>query len=365
MKIGILTFHCAINYGALLQTYGLQEYLKHLGHDVFVINYRPKYLLKPYKVFNWEWWPSLSVCQNVYFLIRAILALPIRLKRKRRFTLFAQSNLNLCSPDFSNLYSAFDAYIFGSDQIWNPQITEGFDKIYFGCFPAAEGKKRIAYAASAGSVCHLISEEKEFLSFMSSYTAISVREKFIADFVNARIRGMQAEVVLDPVLLAGRGVFERVALQERSNKKYLLVFRFCCNDTSIIRKVAEAIAEKQNLEIVELLPDSEVLKNREIITTASLGDFIALFRDASHIVTTSYHGTVFSILFEKDFHVINSSHSERMVNLLSSIGLQRRLIDNETGIISEKIKYGQVNKQLEKMRWASQSFLNRALAKNE
>lgn len=366
MKIGILTFHSADNYGAVLQAYGLQEYLINHGHNVYIIDYRPKYLLKPYKIFNFRWDLTLSIFQNIYFVIRAIWVLPIRWKRKRNFTLFAKKYLNLYpTKNLTNRNANFDAFIFGSDQIWNPQITEGLDKIYFGQFQAAEGKKLIAYAASAGNVSDLISPKKRFASYLLSYTAISVREKSLADFVNSQKWTQQVKVVLDPVLLTGRETFEKIASQKKKEKNYLLLFQFGYNDTITVRKMAEAIAKKQRLEIVELVPDSESLRDKRIITTASLEYFIALFRDASHIVTTSYHGTAFSLLFEKDFHVINTSNSERMVNLLSALGLQDRLINNETDIISGKIDYEQVNNLLKKIRLASESFLDYALHKKE
>ena len=103
MKIAILTFHCALNYGAIMQTYGLQEYLKKIGHEVYVIDYRPEYLLKPYRIFNWRWSLTLSVKRNIFLFIRTILVSLIRLKRKKSFSQFTKKYINLCSLDFSNL----------------------------------------------------------------------------------------------------------------------------------------------------------------------------------------------------------------------------------------------------------------------
>ena len=231
-----------------------------------------------------------------------------------------------------------------------------------GAFAGSEGKKRVAYAASAGSVNHLVPLEKELAISISSYTAVSVREKSLADFVNRQMQGIQAKLVLDPVLLAGQETFEKVASQEKAKRDYVLVFQLDYDDTFTVRKIAEAIAQKQRLEIVELVSASESLRNRRLITTASPERVISLFRDANHVVTTSYHGTVFSILFEKNFHVVHSSGSERMVNLLSALGLEERLIDSEMDITSEQIDYKQVNRRLEKMRLDSVVFLHHALA---
>lgn len=356
MRIAILTFHCALNYGALMQTYGLQEYLKRAGHEVFVVDYRPKYLLRPYKIFNWRWEPALSVVQNVLFLIRAILVFPIRMKRKKGFSQFTKKYIHLCSMNFVESTSDFDAFVFGSDQIWNPRITKGFDRIYFGQFPAAKGKQLVAYAASAGNVEHVKSNEKEFLSLLSSYTAISVREKSLADFINKQMDKTQVAVVVDPVLLAGRSVFEAIASKEKTGRSYLLVFQLSYDVTFTTRRIAESIAKSKGLEIVELVSSTESLKNRQLVETASPEHFISFFRNASYVVTTSYHGTVFSVLFEKDFTVVDSLDSERMANLLSALDLKERLAKNEKDVISDKIDYKQVNERLEKMRSISQTF---------
>ena len=97
MRIGILTFHCAINYGAVLQTYALQEYLKGLGHDVYVLDYRPSYLLNPYKTFIWKWLADKSLVENVKSLLRCLLITPIKIKRKLYFRKFTRKYLNLYS----------------------------------------------------------------------------------------------------------------------------------------------------------------------------------------------------------------------------------------------------------------------------
>lgn len=365
MKIGILTFHCALNYGALMQTYGLQEYLKRIGHEVFVINYRPKYLLKPYRVFNWRWSSAFSVKQNLLFFVRSMLVFPIRLKRKKGFSCFINKHIHLCPADCINQDAGFDAFVFGSDQIWNPIITEGFDGVYFGRFPASKGKRLVAYAASAGSVEYVKSNEKEFISLLSSYTEISVREKSLADFIYKQSGGRQAEVVVDPVLLVGRTFFESIAAKEKAGKGYLLLFQLSYNDmSSITRKIAEFIAKVRGLEIIELCSATESLKNKQQIDTASPECFISLFRDAGYVVTTSYHGTVFSILFEKEFTVVDSSVSERMVNLLLSLDLKERLAKNEKDVILEKINYRQVNDRLEKMRLISHDFFKQAFTYN-
>ena len=176
------------------------------------------------------------------------------------------------------------------------------------------------------------------------------------------MKGEQAEVVVDPVLLAGRAVFEAIASKEKAGKGYLLVFQLSYDVTFTTRRIAESIAKARGLEIIELVSSTESLRNRQLVETASPERFVSLFRDASYVVTTSYHGTVFSILFGKDFTVVDSFASERMANLLSALDLNERLVKNEKDVIFDKIDYRTVNKCLEEMRSVSETFLDRQLS---
>lgn len=207
MKIGILTFHYALNFGAVLQAYGLQETLKSMGHDVYVIDYRPDYLINRYKLFNYKWHTNFSVCKNLLFIIRNLIVMPQRLIRKQRFESFQKRFINLYPPKFET--NDFDAYVIGSDQVWNPYIT-GFDKVYLGLGVAAKSKKIVSYAVSVGSVRHLEHVPIEFFSQLGSFTAISVREQSLADYINKRLHQTPIAVTIDPVLLAGRTTFEAI-----------------------------------------------------------------------------------------------------------------------------------------------------------
>lgn len=361
MKIGILTFHCATNYGAILQTYGLQEYLRSLRHEVYVLDYRPDYLLTPYKVFAWQWSSSYSVLRNLFFLLRAILAYPIRLKRQKGFDNFIRRHIYLCSSDCLHVDSDFDAFIFGSDQIWNPCITGVLDKIYFGKFSAAEGKRLMAYAASAGSVGNLTFCKKDFFSLLSSYTAVSVREKSLADFIRKEIPKKNITPVIDPVLLTGKKTFEALTCKQKMSKKYLLVFQLYYNVSLTCWQVAEKVAKEKGLQIIKLVSNFESLLRSDIISAASPKYFITLFKNADYILTTSYHGMIFSLLFEKDFNVFYSSTCGRMVDLLSELNLSDRLVKDEWNIVLERIDYTKVNKRLEEIRLRSQAFIEDSL----
>lgn len=359
MKIGILTFHCADNYGAVLQTYGLQEYLKKIGHTVYVIDYRPDYLLRPYRIFNWEWISSLSVIRNLLLFLRAIFIVPTRLKRKKIFERFLRNHIDVCSVDLANLNSSFDAFFLGSDQIWNPQITSGLDKIYFGQFPAARGKKLIAYAASAGSCKYLLPYANVLQSLILNFHAISVRERSLADYLQ-KITNNTIHVTIDPVLLAGRSIYSKLAHKKISRKPYLLSFQLVYNELQSL--IAKEIAKEKGLNVIEL-SSLESLKQRKLLVAESPESFLSLFLEASYVVTSSFHGTVFAILFEKDFNTVSldAMQSERMSDLLRSLNLYDRLVIDGNQPTTASIDFNVVNKRLDELRASSQMFIKEVL----
>lgn len=346
MKIGILTFHCAANYGAVLQTYCLQEVLKKMGHDVYVIDYRPKYLIEPYKIFSYYSDLYSSYLAKIKGFIRSFLVAPIRWKRNRSFSKFVNHYLNLYQLDLNNESNDFDAFVFGSDQIWNPKLTDGFDKVYLGDFPAAKGKKLIAFAASAGSVLNLSSGNIDyFLSRLKCFDKIFVRERSLADYINQNISHV-AEVVLDPVMLGGMPVLN--TLLPTANKRisadrpYLLLFQLYRNDE--VAEYAVNFANKKGFDIVELAAMEESLFNRKMKQTLCVEELLWYIEQSSYIITTSFHITVLAILLKKQFNTVSMARDfdERALLLLKGLSLNDRMITLDSIDNGENIDYSKV-----------------------
>lgn len=353
MKIGIFTFHCAANYGAVLQTYCLQEVLKSMGHEVYVIDYRPKYLINSYKTFFYNSSSYNSYVAKCKGLVRACLVAPIRWKRNRTFSKFINSHLNLYKLDLNDESNDFDTFVFGSDQIWNPKITCGFDRVYLGDFPAAKGKKLIAYAASVGSVSNLCGENVDyFLSRVTCFDKVLVREKSLADYINQG-SSLMAEVVLDPVLLAGRSVLEQLLSKKRkiSYFSFLLLFQIGRNDE--IAKYAMNVAGIKKLKMIEVVTMRESLSSKLIKQTLSVENLLEYFRDASYIMTSSFHGTVFSILFCKQFNTVSvdASTDERALSLLKDFQISDQMVFVHEPYFTREVDYcfvGEKYKRLKK-----------------
>ena len=367
MKIGIFTFHCAANYGAVLQTYCLQEVLKSMGHEVYIIDYRPKYLIEPYRTFSYDPTSFDSFFAKCKGLLRACLVTPIRWKRNRAFSRFIDSHLNLYQLNLNDESNDFDAFVFGSDQIWNPKITGGFDKVYFGDFPAAKGKKLIAYAASAGSISNFADENIDyFLSRLQYFDKVTVREKSLAEYISHK-SSITSEVVFDPVLLAGSTVLYKLLDNkiERQGQKqpYLFLFQLTRNDD--IASYATAVAKSKELKLIEMATMRESLFNSNMKQTLSIGQLISYFINATYIMTSSFHGTVLSILFNKPFNTvsINDSIDERALSLLKDLNFTDKMLDiySQT-VYSTQIDYTEANDLYGRKKIASYNILNNALS---
>lgn len=361
MKIGILTFHCAINYGAVLQAYGLQELLKSMGHEVYVIDYRPDYLQRPYRLFFPEAVKGHGILGNIRFFVRELLAFPIRYKRRCAFNRFIKKYLHLANLDFQSEDNDYDCFVFGSDQIWNPQITGG-DPIFFGDAPCFKGKKLVTYAASAGSVTALKEIDIEKLKgWLSKFLALSVREKSLSHYLSEDLQ-LENQWVIDPVLLAGKEVYQEIATSHKPKKNYLLFFSLWKNDEALHIAREKAISEE--LELIEMYGMTEVVKNKKVMQCLSPDEFVGLFQEATYVVSTSFHGTVFSILFHKPFLCFGFNFGKsRFHSLLDMLGMQDRLVDisNIEEYVEKEIDWEHVDSVLAQKRKEAFQFLNQAL----
>ena len=359
MRIGILTFHCAANYGAVLQAYGLQEALKSLGHNVCILDYKPEYLTRPYR--SWLYREKATLPEKVKEFCRALLVFHTRYKRNRLFARFIKDNL-LIRP-YDNI-ADMEAVITGSDQVWNPVITAGtFDPVFL-LKDARKDQIKMSYAASAGSTSGLGEYiNKENRNLLQRFDSISVREQQLYGFLETQ--GIKADsVVLDPTLLAGAETFD--GLTDRilaPRKPYLLLFTLCHDKRA--RELAVKIAHKKGLRLIEMISMDESPLSKEIIATASVTRFLSLIRFADFVVTGSFHGTAFSLLFNRPFVSVSSDMSagQRAASLLKSIGLGERfiLLNDIEKMPESDIDYTEANKMFNELRQKSYLAINQTI----
>lgn len=340
MKIKTITCHRAINHGAMLQAFALQKYLLSLGHDVEIIDYFPEYFEKyglwhapqKYKRLGLGW-------------LYVFFKLPSKIIFRKKITVFYKfyndyilstkrayrsiSDLRISPPD-SNIYIA------GSDQIWNTSLRNGLDAAYYLDFGPKE-VRRISYAASFATDCLMKGTENFVKDELSNFDAISVRESSALDLLNDL--GYSGVQVVDPVfLLSSKEWVDIFHLVNKSKHEYILVYDFM-NDPEI-KLIAKRLSHILNCKIYSLFNESYADKN---FFCSSPAMFVELVYNARCVVSNSFHGTAFSIIFHKDFFVLNRKDglNIRMRDFLQKYSLSSRLITAsvDDNILASSVDY--------------------------
>lgn len=349
----IVTFHCVPNYGAVLQTYGLQEYLKTVVKEVRILDYRPNALLKDYR--NINYYSVGSVVMSLYSM------LPF-LAKKRAFSKFEKRmNLSVISGTQASDFKKVKCdYLFcGSDQIWNPNITCGFDPVYFGAFSMNGTPKVISYAASLGKSIFSNEEISQMGKLLGSVDDVSVREnkaqKILADSL-----GINSVLVADPTILAGSDVFQSL-VKNVKYRNYLFIYTLTNNPMTL--QVAKQVATKKGLLIVQVSGNRKSLgkSSHIIIYDAGPEEFLSLLYHADFVVTDSFHGTVFANLFHVPYITIpHKTRGSRMDSLLTELDMKNRLTEN-SDICESPIDWSVVEKNICRLREQSIQFISQSL----
>ena len=367
-KIGILTFHNAHNYGAVLQAYALKTKLNRMGHEASVLNYQNKYIAKTYrKVLHIDFWKRDILPSRWGKVIREVRDVFYGLKEwQKQWKVFedfiAEKLLDGDTKQLSLEEVAAkdcDVYVLGSDQIWARELTHGMDPAYFGQF--APEKKKISYAASVPNGSIPENEKPFFKQYLESLSHISVREEKLAQSLRD-LTGREIDTVIDPTLLLEREDYEPL-LYKKPLKQGDYVFAYFVVENEMVSRCAKKAAELLGCELIELhYKKTPVICGKNMIFDAGPSEFLTYIRDAKMLVTNSFHGTVFSILFRKKFYSVYKENG-RIDNLLGFLGLQERHITEESQIqITREIDYGQSDKGLQEYRQQSVDFLVKGIS---
>lgn len=362
MKVGVITFHSANNYGATLQTWALQKVLKDYGLDAGVINYHPNIIDRLYD--------PMMCKQGIRRKIKKLRISMFNrqgLIRYNKFQNFLNNNFNLIGDfkTYDELQKAklnLDAYIVGSDQVWNPSHTGGFDPAYFLDF-AEEGKKRISYAASIGKDFIHTTYKKDFRKSLENFTAISVREKSILAPVK-ELTTKPVQVVLDPTMLLRKEDYEEIKVKSDVKEPYILVYMIEKNDQ--VMAFANKISVALGLPIIRRRSAKGKLNELPPFYTADAGEFLGLIESAEYVITNSFHGTVFSILYGKPFvSMLHSDTGSRTEDLLNMLNLQSHILNNKNEFNDFKMfqieNPVQLRKKIDKLQKTSYEFLIKSL----
>ncbi len=347
MKNIIITFQDEINYGAALQAYALYHKLSEYG-STKILNY------------------SMDSSHQCGIKEKIINNMPKAIIKKNRFRNFMNKKTQLTRKvktinEVETECKEYDNLVFGSDQIWAFDITKDSKDVYLANYNTYD-ENVISYAASIGKET-ISKDNKEYLiKSLKNYSSISVREesakKIIGDKYNC-------EIVLDPTLLLTSKEWEDSLQLENKNNKYILVYMLDHSDA--LTNAAKEIGDKMNMKIIHFNNINRFGKRGVSKSAADPRKFAELFKNASFVLTNSFHGLAFSIIFEKQFICfLHKTKSTRQENLLKKLELKNRIYDDKTGMdiyLKEKIDYNKTKKLLEKERKQSLDFIDKSLRK--
>ena len=356
MKVYVINFHHVLNYGAVFQGYALCKFIGQQGYDVKLIDYRPLYFL-----FN-TYKPAKGVLKSYRKLIMNLNFLRFRKKHFRltKKVLYTENGLR------SFFENSSDAFICGSDQVWNAQLTNGrLDPGYFLDFVPSTAKK-IAYAASIGHTKFAEDHKDIIAQGLGTYSAISVREDFARDEV-AQISNneIQATLVLDPTLIID-DYSEVLDFSLVPDNDYIVVYT--TEDSDDFRKYAEQVSNILGMTVYNL-GHYKLKGNAKEYTNIPPSQWLGLFAKATYVCTNSFHGTAFSIVFKRDFSVLGRTSKKelntRQLTLMGNLGLEHRFIEELDNFDSKihlgKISYDGVAEKLKAEQQRSSEFLLKAL----
>ena len=347
MKISTITCHDVYNHGASLQAYALMTYLNNQGHNVEIIDYKPYYMGTLYKLSNIDnpAWEKNFISKSIYLTLKLPGRL-ISLKRKKNFDDFTKKYLNVgnytyeSNEDLKSNLPDSDIFICGSDQIWNSLHANGKDPAFYLDF-VPNDKVKAAYAASFAT--DTISDEYKIMtkSLVEKLDKVGVREESGVKIV--KDLGIEKAVnVLDPVFLLEKEQWDNIATKE-FNEKYILVYDF--DKSLVIEALAKEISKKKGYKIYTINVDKPKYADK-CFNLDGPETFVSLVKNAQFVISNSFHAAVFSLVYEKDFVIVNRTESinTRMRDLLSSLTIGDRLIGKDYDInkVIEEINYDNV-----------------------
>lgn len=330
-KVGIITFHNSYNCGSMLESFAMQEIIKKRGADATIIDFSNIGQRALYDVFI----PNSSI-KNI---VKNILVFPHKKRIKHNnymYEKFKRDNFNLTKNSFSNMNElsdkGFDVIVAGSDQIWNITIEDG-DDAYF--LPWVKNAKKIAYSPSFGSknILKYSNNPNKYREYLLEFDSLSVREnngkRWIKD-----ICGRDVDVLLDPTLLLEQVDYDKIIdINYKPKEEY--IFFYCPSFDKKICEFVKKISDKYKIKVIVWSTKSYYYKfvskyGFELVSYETPSLYLTLIKNAKLVITTSFHGTIFSTIYRKNFITVKNGSmygdDDRVITLLNELNMSDRLI---------------------------------------
>lgn len=370
MKIGIITMHKVLNFGSALQAYALQRKLKEMGYESEIIDYDfPPKKRKKSSIRN-------TIYGIVVFLRALVMGFPQKGKKKR-FEAFYDKFYHLSSKkyDVSTIDvdpPKYDVYMSGSDQVWNPRHI-GKDANFLLAF-APKGVYKISFASSFATSNINDAYKEMYQKYLSDYVDISVREPSGARLVK-ELTGREASVCCDPVFLLNKTQWDEIAdtSKEKVKGRYILVYAlsYMFDPYPELLGIINHVQSQLDCQVVYLNGRMEDFFRRHSVIKKSEGpaDFVQLIRNAELVITSSFHGTAFSLIYEKPLIAIvrdNDLEDSRISSLLQRLHAEKSIVPYNKGcMLSRQELYGLKNEGsiMENYIRESENYLRNSLSK--
>lgn len=357
-RTGIITWHNYPGFGSVLQAYALFAFINGHGGNATIINYVPKFK------------PKLGKLRYLLSRLDPIIPHFLTVKLNYGFIYFEKRHLKETrevhtTEELQKLNTQFDNFVCGSDQIWAPNV---FEKNYFLAF-APNDKNKVSYAASIGLSDIPPDLRDKYKTLIGRLDYVSVRERQGADLLK-RLFGIEAQVVLDPTLLLRPDDWRTLLPKRNKRVESGYVLCYFLGKTGWHRDYAASLARSRHKKLVCLSNLEQDIANPDfgIVRNAGPQDFLAYVSSSDMVLTDSYHGILFSLIFGKQFLCFERfkqddaiNQNSRVYNILALLKLESRLV-KAPGIPTTKqqIDYQQVRKRLSVLREQSVAFLKEA-----
>ena len=345
-KIGIITYHDGINYGAFFQAYSFFQVLRNVfNFDVEFINYKSfrhwflEYLVFYHRFYNLEYFKDniIKIC-----------------KFRRLQSNIKKSNKIIFRQQLKN--KTYDCIFYGSDEIWNYEnILVGYDPVYFGCCVNAT---KISYASSFGSLDSSIKLSEDIINNLSSFKNISVRDKNSQKIIFNNLN-KEAQIVLDPTLLINEIVTP--ILPEYNN--FILVYTAKLNNRTV--KSIREFAKRKGKQLISVGYRYSWC-DRSCVNIGPQ-EWLGFYKKADYVITTMFHGTIYAIKYRKNFvSIVTKYRKNKIINFLKQVKLEDRILyksDRLGKILSKKPNYKDVFRIISRQKIKSLEFINNSLKK--
>lgn len=366
MTVKVITRHAPSNYGSLLQSIAIQTVLEHLGYECKMIDYQRKDERGIRMVLN-QVSRKKDFSSPLKKLFYIVIRYPVEKYAQCRFDRMRNRYLKMtkrCTTpeDLSQLKA--DAFMTGSDQVWGPVITGMYDAAYFLQF-ATGGAKRLSYAASFGKTNFDAATTGAYQQMLASYDKVTVREDSAVQMLESWGAKNCCGQVLDPTLLLNVDEWTDLLVDEEmqakyASQKYILVYQI--HNDKQLSSYALRLAAHTGLKLLRVNPFMhQARRGGKLVLCPDVTEFLSLIKNATYIVTDSFHGTCFSLIFEKQFIEIlpNNATGTRNQSILTLTGLSNRIVTDfdDFNIINKNINYQPVREILTKERGRSIKML--------